>query len=166
MWNTYVYRVRVRMSNASINNVSDISWRSVLLMKDIRVSSRSQTLSHNAVSCTLRLNKIWTHNVSGYRQWLQSYYHTITTTMIPQCLQDNHITIGNHRANILGDYIVHLIKHKKNIAQVCIAQNSVQLYNCNIVLMSASLCNQLFLNMNICILESIFDVNSRTFFLY
>ena len=102
------------MSNATLNNVSVISWRSVLLMKDTRVSSRWQTLSHNAVSSTLCLNKIWTHNVSGDRQWLQSYYHTITTTTAPQCLQNNRITNGNHRAKILDDYIVHLINHKKN----------------------------------------------------
>ena len=140
MWNTYVYRVRVRvrMSNATLNNVSVISWRSVLLMKDTRVSSRWPTLSHNAVSGTLRLNNIWTHNVSGDRQWLQSYYHTITTTTTPQCLQNNRITNGNHRAKILDDYIVHLIKHKKKyctsmyskhilcvslLRVVCIAQN-------------------------------------------
>ena len=29
-----------------------------------------QTLSHNVVSSTPRLNRIWTHNVSGDRHWL------------------------------------------------------------------------------------------------
>ena len=46
------------------------------------------------------------------------------------------------------------------IASSMYAQNTGTLYNCNIMLMSASLCNQLFLDMNVCILESIFDANS------
>jgi hypothetical protein len=48
--------------NATFNNISVISWRSVLLVEDIivhgenhqLVASHSQTLSHNVVSSTPR----------------------------------------------------------------------------------------------------------------
>jgi hypothetical protein len=38
--------------NATYNNISDISWRSVLLVEEIGVSE--ETLSHNVVSSTPR----------------------------------------------------------------------------------------------------------------
>jgi len=62
------------------NNISVISWRSVLLVEETRGTRRKpptclkspdwQTLSHNVVSSTHRLTRIWTHNVSGDRHWL------------------------------------------------------------------------------------------------
>ena len=47
-------------------------------------------LSHNVVSSTPRLRKIWTHNVSGDRHWLhrnscKSNYHRITAMTAPVC---------------------------------------------------------------------------------
>ena len=59
--------------NAILNNISVISWRSVLLLEDTgepgennrAVASHCQTLSHNVVSNTPRLSGIQTHNVSG-----------------------------------------------------------------------------------------------------
>ena len=59
--------------NATFNTITVISWQSVLLVKETRVpgqnhrpaASRPQTLSHNVVSSTPRLNWIQTHNVSG-----------------------------------------------------------------------------------------------------
>ena len=62
--------------NATFNNMSVISWRSVLLVdetegpgKNIRtVASHSQTWSHNVVY--LALIEIRTHNLSGDRLWL------------------------------------------------------------------------------------------------
>jgi hypothetical protein len=56
--------------NAIFNNISVISWRSVLLVEEICVpgenhhpdSSRWQTLSHKVVSSTPRLSGIRIHN--------------------------------------------------------------------------------------------------------
>ena len=50
--------------NATLNNISVISWRSVLLVEEtgvpeqnlLLVASHKQTSSHNGVSCTPRLS--------------------------------------------------------------------------------------------------------------
>ena len=59
--------------NATFNNISVISWRSVLLVKETGapgenrrpVASHGQTLSHNVVH--FALIEIRTHNISGDR---------------------------------------------------------------------------------------------------
>ena len=66
--------------NATFNNISVISWPSVLLVEETSVpgenhwpvASHWQTLSHNdnVVSSTPRLSGIRTNNVSGDRHWL------------------------------------------------------------------------------------------------
>ena len=62
--------------NGIFNNISDISWRSVLLVKETGVPGEnhrpvaSQTLSHNVVSSTPCLTLIPTLNVSGDMHWL------------------------------------------------------------------------------------------------
>jgi len=61
--------------NATFNNISVISWWSVLWVEETRVprenhrpaASHWQTLSHNVVSSTPRLSGIRTHNFSGDR---------------------------------------------------------------------------------------------------
>jgi hypothetical protein len=59
--------------SATFNNISVISWRSVLLVEETGVprenhrpvASHLQTLSQNVVSSTPRLSGIRTHNVSS-----------------------------------------------------------------------------------------------------
>ena len=57
-----VFRIRVMVFNVTFNNISAISWWSVLLVEETRVpgenhrpvASHGQTLSHNIVSSTPR----------------------------------------------------------------------------------------------------------------
>ena len=61
--------------NATLNTISVMSWKSVLLVGEtgvhgethIPAASHGQTLSHNVVSSTPRLSEIQTHNVSDGR---------------------------------------------------------------------------------------------------
>jgi len=63
---------------ATFNNISVISWRSVLLVDETEVpgennwpvASHRQTLSYNIVSSAPRLNGTRTPNVSGDMNWL------------------------------------------------------------------------------------------------
>ena len=69
----YIYTcIVVRVMVFNVNNISFISWRSVLLVEETGVpwenhrpaASHWQTLSHNVVSSTPRLSRIRTHNVT------------------------------------------------------------------------------------------------------
>ena len=54
--------------NATFNNISVISWQSVLLVEKTGENHRPVvTLLHNVVSSTHRLGVIRTHNFSGDR---------------------------------------------------------------------------------------------------
>ena len=82
-WHTKVSQkivvcISVIVTNATFNNISIISWRSVLLVEESGVPVEShrpdvghwQTLSHYIVSSTPSPSGIQTHNVSGDRHWL------------------------------------------------------------------------------------------------
>jgi hypothetical protein len=83
--NNFIRKLRVRamVFNTTFNNISLISWQSVLLVEETRVpgenhqpvASHWQTLSHNVVSSRPHMSRIRIHKVSG-----DSHYHTITTT--------------------------------------------------------------------------------------
>ena len=70
--------IRGMLFNATFNNNSVTSWRSVFLVEETRVpgenhqpaGSHRQTLSQNVVSSTPRLNGVRTRNVSGDRHRL------------------------------------------------------------------------------------------------
>jgi len=72
-------RVKVMVFHSTFNNISAISWRSVLLVEGTGVHGKNnrppashwQTLSHNVVSSMPHLSRVRTHNVSGDRHWLQ-----------------------------------------------------------------------------------------------
>ena len=66
-------RVRTMVFNVTFNNIPVILWQSILLVEEIGVprdnhrpaTSHCQTLFHNVVSSTPRLNGIRTQKVSG-----------------------------------------------------------------------------------------------------
>ena len=71
--------------NATFNNISVISWRSILLVEETRVSWENHrpvaslwqtSLSHNVVSSTPRLSGVRTHNFSGDSHWWQRMVYT------------------------------------------------------------------------------------------
>jgi hypothetical protein len=69
----------VLVFNATFNNISAISWWSILLVERTGVpgenhrpvTSHWQTLSYNAVHLTLI--EIRAHSISGKRHWLHRY---------------------------------------------------------------------------------------------
>ena len=63
--------------HATFNNISVISWRSVLFVEETGVPGESHfhSLSHNVVSSTPRLSGIRTHKVSGDSLYLNEDNH-------------------------------------------------------------------------------------------
>jgi len=76
--------------NATFNNITVISWRSVLLVEEtgvpgenhLHAASHWQTLSHRVVSSTFRLSELTALVVIGtdYICSCKSNYNTITAT--------------------------------------------------------------------------------------
>jgi hypothetical protein len=68
----------IRVFNATFNNISVMSWLSVLMLEESGVlgeyhqpdTSHWQILSHNVVSSTPHLSGIRTLNFNGDRHWL------------------------------------------------------------------------------------------------
>ena len=73
-----LFLVWFMLFNTTFNNISVISWRSVLLVEETAVpgekhrtvASHCQTLSHNVMLYRehLAMNGVWTHNLSGLSQ--------------------------------------------------------------------------------------------------
>ena len=95
-FNLYHITLWFMVFNATFNNISVISWRSVLLVEETRVPEKTtdlsqvtDKLSHNVVPSTPRLCRIRTRElvVMGtdciHVGSFKSNYHTITTTMTP-----------------------------------------------------------------------------------
>jgi hypothetical protein len=85
--------------NASFNNISIMSWRSVLLVEEYGVPRENHQPAAQVTDkfCHImlhrvRLREIRTHHVNGDKHWLQrsckSKYHTITTTTTPDSKND------------------------------------------------------------------------------
>jgi hypothetical protein len=82
-----IWFVVVMVFNATFNNISVITWQSVLLVEETRVpwenhkpvASHWQTLSYNVALSTPRLSGIRTHNISSCKP----NYHTNMTTAVP-----------------------------------------------------------------------------------
>ena len=70
--------VRIVVFNATFNNISAISWQSVLLVEETGgpgenqrpATSHWQTLSNDVVLSTPHLSGVRTHNISGDMHWL------------------------------------------------------------------------------------------------
>jgi len=62
------------MSNANFENISVISWRSVLLVKETRVPGENHQLYYLMLYWVhLAMSGVRTHTCNGDRHWLHRY---------------------------------------------------------------------------------------------
>ena len=122
--------------NAIFNNMSVISWRSVLLVEETRVPGEShrpvgshwQTLSHNVVSSTPQLRWIRTH-VSGDRHW----YYIGSMDMNPETnLRNPECMFRTCTSVIILASFLFLIYH---INFICLILN-LSVYTCTVAFLS------------------------------
>jgi hypothetical protein len=115
----YVMWVRVMVFNATFNNISGISWWSVLLVGNTGVreenQSHCQTLTHNVVSSTPRLSRIRVYNFSvigaDCKGSCKPNYHTITTTTTSvYVVLENQVLDNNLSCELTGKR-VNLLNH-------------------------------------------------------
>jgi hypothetical protein len=99
-WKTICIRVMVMMFNTTFNNISVISWRSVLLVEETGIPwenhwsavSHWQTLSHNVVSSTpvLLVAKTRLHSENHWpiaSHWETLSYNVVSSTPEKNLLQ-------------------------------------------------------------------------------
>ena len=101
----------VMVISDTFNNISVISWRSLLLVEETVVSGENhrsvashwQTLAHNVVSSTPRLSVIRTHDVCGDRHWLHSVdinsHYLANMRIRTQNISGNTNCIGSYKSN-------------------------------------------------------------------
>ena len=104
--NVSIARVRVIVLTATFNNISVISWRSVILVEETGVSGdvacHLRTLSHNVVLSTPRyeLTTLGTDCIGSFK----SNNHTTTTPPCNYCRHRHELNIINvtHCKNVSG----------------------------------------------------------------
>ena len=107
--------------NATFNNISVISWRSVLLVEETGecgenhrpVASHWQTLSHNVVSSSHRLSRAQTHNFT-----LLLVIGTVLTDCIGSYKSNYHMITT--MTNPLYKWVKHLFNHPLSTCCSCV----------------------------------------------
>jgi len=101
----------VMVFSATVNNISVISWRSVLLVEENRSTQKKpltchQSLSHNAVSSTPCLCGIRTRNFCGNRHRLHKVVINPTTIRSRQPSMRSHKLNMVHQTQMLLNHVL------------------------------------------------------------
>ena len=128
------------VNGTTFNNISVISWQSVLLEEESRVhvdnhrpvASHWHTLSHNVVSSTTRLSGVRTHNVGGDWHWLHTLLSNTLTIMYinnlyftPSCLHLKYSLSLSYKSSLLQwtivlirEALVHVVYYFFSISKI------------------------------------------------